>query len=160
MNDLYSYHESEHLRLKKKKYVATSVGIFIAALAVSIVLCFFVTAGNATLLQVINIILCSLGGCASLFLLFNVILPLHNRQRYVSQVISGKKKSICGVVTKIGGLTTVSKNISAYEITVKTDDKTEILLYWDKEKEIPDIVGKNVSFETVQNTVFGYEVEK
>ena len=70
MNDLYSYHESEHLRLKKKKYVATSVGIFIAALAVSIVLCFFVTAGNATLLQVINIILCSLGGCTSLFLLF------------------------------------------------------------------------------------------
>ena len=94
-----------------------------------------------------------------MFLYFNNILPLKNRQAYVRQIISGNKKSIGCVVIAIGGLITVSKNISAYEITVKTDDEAELLLYWDKEKEIPDIIGKNVSFEIVQNTVFGYEVK-
>lgn len=159
MNALYSYCELEHLIQKKKIYVVISVGVFIVALAVSIVLCFFISDSNATLLQVINIVLCSLGGCTSMFLYFNNILPLKNRQAYVRQIISGNKKSIGCVVIAIGGLITVSKNISAYEITVKTDDEAELLLYWDKEKEIPDIIGKNVSFEIVQNTVFGYEVK-
>ncbi len=154
---LFSDTAAEAVKKKRKKYILISLVTVLIVLIASITLCFFVDDDNAVLFEIIDIVLCSAGFCTALFFIFNVIVPLGDRQKHLYRMLDGDKRIVSGEVSECGGAITLSKNVSAYEITLRTDDNAENLLYWDTEYALPDIVGKRIDFQVVQNIVYGYE---
>lgn len=157
MADLYTGEEVAGVRHTLHREILICVLSLAVALVVCVILCFFVTDTNAKLLRNVNIALSSVGGCVSLFLLLNVVLPRAARLSVLRQLTGGHPLTLCGVVTGIGGEITLRRGLTVRELTLRTES-AERTLFWSTEKPCPLTVGATVTVRTVENTVVGYEV--
>lgn len=157
MADLYTGEEVTGVRRTLHREVLVCVLSLAVALVVCVILCFFVTDTNAKLLRNVNIALSSVGGCVSLYLLLNVVLPRAARLSVLRQLTGGQPQTLCGTVTGVGGKMTLRRGLTVRELTLRTES-AERTLFWDTEKPCPLTVGATVTVCTVENTVVGYEV--
>ena len=157
MADLYTGEEVTGVRRTLHREILACVLSLAVALVVCVILCFFVTDTNAKLLRNVNITLSSVGGCAALFLLLNIVLPRAARLSVLRQLTGGQPQTLCGTVTGIGGELTLRRGLTVRELTLCAGN-AERTLFWDTEKPCPLTVGTTVTVRTVENTVVGYEV--
>ena len=157
MVDLYTGEEMAGVRRTLHREILSCVLSLSLALAACVVLCFFVTDTNAKILRNVNIVLSSAGGCVSLFLLLNVVLPRAARLSVLRQLTGACTLTVCGVVVGVGGEMTLRRGLTVRELTLRTEG-TERTLFWDAEKPFPLAVGATVTVRAVGNTVVGYEV--
>ncbi len=158
MADLYTGEELTRLRRTLHRVILFCVLPVTVALVISVVLCFFVSDTNATRLRNINIALSSVGGCVSLYLLLNAVLPRARRVSVVRQLAEGQPLTLYGTVTGIGEETTLKRGLIARPVSIRTDAGAERVLFWDTEKPCPLATGVTAAFRTVDNTVVGCEV--
>ncbi len=160
MTELYSKEQLASFRAAIKRFAVVAIAVVVSCLAVCTAICFFVDRTNASWLKVINVAISAVGGCVALYLLFNGILPLVARKNFVEPLLFSEHKTLVGVVESVGKEFTISKNIRAKELTVKTQDGCSLLLYWDTAMPFPDLEGKQVAFRTVRNCIVAYEVSE
>ncbi len=154
---LYDKKEEQELRRIERDFLKKSVAVFIIGVAVCSLLCLLVQEDNAMLLQIINTVFGTVTGWYNLFIYLNYISPLRSRLKYLTNLRVGAKQSDYGRVESITDVITIRKHISVYELWVTVNGVPKIF-YWDKEKTLPDMLHKEVRFETVQHKVISYEV--
>lgn len=160
ITELYKTEDIEMLKSRVRKYALLCTLVIAVAVFVSVAMCFLVTEENAMALKIVNILVCCAGGCVSLYLILNCILPPYHREKYISRIMSGSRRSICATVTGTGRSITVSKDILCCEINLALTEDSETVLLCDAELDLPDMIGKEVEFIIVQNKIVGYEVIK
>lgn len=158
MNQLYNAEDFVGLRGVSKRYALVAAIVLAVALAVCTSVCFFVNDGNVTWLKVINIVISSIGGCVSIYLLFDKIIPSFARADYIDKILSSTSQSVVGVVENTGRVSTVAKYVSATELKLSDDNGRTVVLYWDCNFDCPDFDGLRVAFSIVQNRIVAYGV--
>lgn len=156
IKELYDRETLIGLLLARRKYIILSIVIFLGCIAASVVICFFVNDENASLLEAVNILLCLSGGWIALFWLFNKILPLDSRIRYLRLLMFSERERVCGKAEQTGRIITISKNIRAHEIILGGEEPT--VVYYEACMPLPESFGKETAFFVVQNKVVAYEV--
>lgn len=158
MHEVYTVEGLGALQSKRRKYLVCSFLLIILSLAVSVLLCFFVTYENARTIMVVNILLCAFGGCAAMYLLLNVVSPLGRRVKHMQLLLSGTYTEVTGLLVEWREDLTVPPGILMHELCFLTDGGEQFALYYDGDASVPDIGGKRLRLTIAMQTVIGYEV--
>lgn len=156
VKELYSEEDVRELSSGMWKNAALSISLVVAAVAIGVVSCFFVTDANANILKYVNIALSSVCGCVALYVLLNGVAPKKARKNYISKVLDSESELLRGVVTGKGKTRIAAKYIKFCELFLTDEEGNERTIYWDMEIGEPEFEGAAVEFSIVKNKIIGY----
>ena len=158
MHHVYSMNQLGLLRKKRRQLTILGTVLVSLVFSISILLCFFVNDVNANAIKLINIVLCSCGGCVGIYVWRELILPLKARIIYVERVSRDTQEQIIGTVSSVDHVITLQRYIKARELRVLTDNQLQQILYLDTNEQYASLIGKRIAFSVASNTIVGYEV--
>lgn len=158
MQEVYTDAGLARLLKRWRGYLALALSLALLSLAVSILLCFFVTHENARAIMIVNILLCAFGACATLYLLLNVVSPLGRRVKYIRLLLAGARTEITGLAVEWREDLTVPPGLPMHELCFSSDGGGQLSLYYDGDAPAPDVAGERLRLTVAMQTVIGYEV--
>lgn len=156
MNMLYSNEDVKNLKKRMWIYAAVCIALVVIAVGVGVVTCFLVNDDNAKWLKIIDIVLTAVCGCVALYFLFNYVIPVRARKKYMEMMLGSTAKTVRGRVTGKGKRITTVKYINLSELRLSDENGKEIMLYWDEENGEQNFEGHIVEFKVVNNKIVGY----
>ncbi len=131
-----------------------------AAMAICVLLCFFVNDKNADALLAVNIILSSAGGCVSLYLLLNSVLYNSARYRRIRELTEHPAVTFDCIFCTYGETLTYRKGFSAREIIVECTGGEKRRFLVDTEKSCPFKENDSIIISAVGNVAVGWGARK
>ena len=157
VKEVYSTEELTELKKSKKHYVSICVLTTILLAIVCVTLCFLVNRNNAQIIKFGNITLCTVVGWYILYLICNHILPITSRIKRFDIWMYAPKEQFTGVVTQVGEIITLQRNMKVYTLAVQSENG-DVQLYWDANKQLPDFGENVIHFQAVRHQIVAYEV--
>lgn len=154
-------YREEDLQILRHRLVRCRLGcvLFVTvAFTVAIGLCFLVHDGNAALLRAVNVILTSLGVCASLYIGVEEIRPRRARIRYLTRMLTAPRHFVAGTLQDTGRIVTIAPAVTARVLDLTDDGGETFSLRWDTACPCPPLSGVRVVLGAVQSTVVAWEV--
>ena len=157
VKEVYSADQLTQLKTEQKKYTRICVLTAVLLAAVCVFLCFLVNRNNAQIIQLGNIVLCTVAGWFVLYLLRNRLQPTQSRIKHFDIWRYGPREQFTGTVLKIEEPVTLQRNVKAYPVIIQGENGN-VQLWWDVNQELPDFGQGSVRFQTVRHQIVAYEV--
>lgn len=157
VKEVYSANELAELKTSKNKHMIICAFLTVLLAVLCFVLCLLVNRENAQNIKITNITLCTAVGWYLLYMLRNYVIPISSEIKQINMCTSMPTERFDGVVTQIGEVITLRRNVKVYPVIVQSES-SDVQLYWDANKDIPDFKQRTVSFQTVRHQIVAYEV--
>lgn len=151
----YSREQLAALTVKRRGLVISMAAVGAVGVAVCAALCFIVGRNNSAVIITVNCIISVLCGWYVFGCLFGAVLPLKSHIEHLKGILFAEQTEICGVVESCGARMTVSRYVTAIEVTVS--DGAAHVLYL-QEDDCPFREGEEVRLVVRRNFICGYGV--
>ena len=139
----------------KKAHTVMAAAVAAAVILSCTLLCVFATHDNKTATLVCACVIAVLGGWYVIAAVFLAILPYKFRIRHILTVSEYEREEVSGEVKEINYIT-VSKWLSAYEITILTDGNERRVLWNTALGEVPFAAGHRVKLNIADRFITEY----